>query len=93
MTRKFVVSESYDDEKYSKDCETHELNWFTAESVDCGDRYPVSWNSTSANENEVTDGGFVKDLIHVVATRPTNGRKDDGVVETESVIGDIKEKP
>ena len=88
-----VVSETDNDEKNGEECETHDLDGLSAESVDGGDGDPVTWNGTGANEDEVTNGGSVEDFIHITAARIADSTENDGVVETKTVVGDIEEEP
>lgn len=88
-----VVGKTDDDEDDGEDEETHELDGLAAEGVDGRHGDPVPGDGTGADDDQVTNGGVVKDLVHVVALGVANGRQDDGVVETETVKGDVEEEP
>ena len=52
-----------------EDEETHKLDRLTADGVDSGYSSPVTWNSTSARDYQVSDGLVVEDLVDVAAAR------------------------
>ena len=73
VTQELIVGESDDDEENCEQDETHDLDRFAAESVDGGNADPVSWNGTSAGDDQVTNSGIVVDLVHVVAACVSDG--------------------
>ncbi len=90
-----VVGETHGDEEDGQDTETHELDGLAADGVDGGDRDPVAGDGTSEDDDQVTDGGVVQELVGAVGTAGgvTDGSQDGGVVERETVVGDIEEAP
>jgi len=80
-----VECETDHDEEDREHGEAHELDGLAAEGVDGGDGYPVAGNGTGADEDQISDGVVVEDLIHVLLTTGvTDCGQDDGVVETET---------
>jgi len=88
-----VVTETHDTEDDGEDGETHQLNWLTTDSVDKSDGDPVTWNGTSADNDNVTDSGVVEDLVDVSSTRVADSLKNDSVVEGDTVESNIEEEP
>ena len=90
-----VVGETHGNEEDGQHTETHELNGLAADGVDGGDRDPVAGDGTSEDDDQVTDGGVVQELVGGVGTAGgvTDGSQDGGVVERETVVGDIEEAP
>ena len=64
-----VKRKADDAENDCEDSETHELDRLTAEGVDSGYSGPVTWNSTSACDDQVSDGLVVEDLVDIAAVR------------------------
>lgn len=85
MAGKVLVGESPNDEENGEAHESHKLNWLTPDSVDGGNGHPVTWNSTSTDENAVTSSKVVEDLVNVWSSTVANGGKHSGRVETETV--------
>nr|POE48707.1 hypothetical protein CFP56_38803 [Quercus suber] len=88
-----VVGETHDAEQDGEDGETHQLNRLATDGVDERDGNPVARDGTGTDEDEVTDGNIVVDLVHVVAARIADGREDGGVVETDAVERNVEEEP
>ena len=93
MSAEVVVCETNDAEKDGKDDETHELDGLAAHGVDEGNCDPITWDCTGADEDETADGCFVEDLVHGFPAVVTDRGQDNGVVETQTIESDIKEKP
>jgi len=93
VAREVVVGESDDDEEYGEHGEAHELNGLAANGIDGCNGDPVTGDSTGENENEISNSVLAVDLVHVGSTSPSDGRENDGVVERETIVGDIKEEP
>lgn len=64
-----VIREADDAENDCEDAETHELDRLTADGVDSGYSNPVTWNSTSACDYQVSDSLVVEDLVDIAAAR------------------------
>ena len=88
-----VVSETHNQEQNGQDDETHELDGLSANPVDKSYSDPVTWNSTGANNDHVSNSSTVEDLVDVSTTRVANCGKDNGVVERDTIVSDIKEEP
>jgi len=93
MTRQVVVCKTDDDEENGEYTEAHDLNWLSANGIDSSDRDPVTWDGTSTNQNQITNGRLAEDLIHVGTARPADSRQNDGIIKGETVVGDIEEEP
>ena len=87
------LTEAHDAEHDCQNDKSTELNWFAANSIDSCDRDPVTRDSTSANEDQVTDGDVVEDLVDAVALGVTNRLQDSCVIETDTVESNVKEEP
>jgi len=88
-----VIVETNDDEENGKDTETHELDRLAADRVHGGDGHPVTRNGTSADDDQVSDSGVSEDFVHIVALSISDSAENDGVVETETIEGNIEEEP
>lgn len=64
-----VIREADDAENDCEDAETHELDRLTADGVDSGYSNPVTWNSASACDYQVSDSLVVEDLVDIAAAR------------------------
>ena len=93
MGAKLMIGKTDDAEQYRQYGETHELDWFSADSIDESNCDPIPWNGTSAYDDDVPNSEVVKYMVHVASTRVTNGRQYNSVVETQSIEGDVEEKP
>lgn len=80
-----IVSATDDEENDRQNNETGHLNRLAAESVDSSDGGPVAWDSTGADQNQVSDCVAVKGFIDILASSPADRAEDDGVVETKTV--------
>ena len=89
MFTQVVESEADDDEDDGKENEAHELYGFAADGVDGGNRDPVTWDGSSADDDQVADSGIAEDFIHIITLGIANGCENDRVVESETVEGDI----
>ena len=81
-----VEGKSNSDEEDGEHGEAHELNRLAANEIDSGNGDPVSWNGTSADKNQITDGAVVECLVDGGSVGIANGSQNDTVVETESVF-------
>ena len=88
-----VVCETHDAEEDGEDDETHELNWLATNGVNECDSHPVTWNGTSAHEDDVSDSNVVEEVVCVGLASVANSLENRGVVETDTVEGDIEEEP
>jgi hypothetical protein len=64
-----VKRKADDAENDCEDAETRELDRLTADGVDSGYSSPVTWNSTSACDYQVSDCLVVEDLVDIAAAR------------------------
>ena len=64
-----VKRKADDAENDCEDAETHELDRLTADGVDSGYSKPVTWDSTSARDYQVSDGLVIEDLVDIAAAR------------------------
>ena len=92
-----VVAEAHDTEENCEDDEAHELDGLAAPGVDEEEGSPVAGNETGDDDDEVTDGDVPEVLVdgsgtgeRLVGGTETDGVEDDGVVETETVEGDLR---
>lgn len=88
-----VPSKAQGSEEDCQKCESHDLDGFSANGVDEGDSDPVSRNSTSANEDEVTDSSIVVNVVNILTTSVAELCKNHGVVQTDSIECNIEEEP
>lgn len=88
-----MEGETDDDEEDGEDDEAAELDGFTADSVDCGDGDPVAGDGACTDDNEITNGSVAEDVVDVGATGVADCSEDGGVVETETIEGDVEEEP
>ena len=84
-----LVGESDDAEEDGQHDETHELNRLAADSVDCCDCDPVSGDGTGADDDQVTNSSVAEDMVDVGAAGVSDSGKNDGVVQAETVEGNI----
>lgn len=80
-----VVGEADDDEQDGQHTEAEDLDGLATDGVDGGNSGPVSGDSTSTDQDQVSDSVAVEDLVDVVASSPADSAQDNRVVETESV--------
>lgn len=80
-----LVGETNDDKNNGQDDEADQLDGLAADGVDGGDRHPVAGDGTRTDQDQVTDGVLVEDLVDVLAAAPADSTQDDGVVETKTV--------
>jgi hypothetical protein len=85
MAREMLVSESPDDEENGKANKSHQLDRLTSDGVDSCNSHPVTWNGTSTDENTVTSGQVVEDLVNIWTGTIANGCEYGGRVETKTV--------
>ena len=83
----FVVCKADDDEEDSQHGEAHQLDRFPANGVHSCDSDPVARDGAGADQDEIADGGIVKDLVDGVAFGESNGGQDDGVVKSQTIAG------
>lgn len=88
-----VVGETHDAEEDGQDDEAHELDWLAANSVNESDGHPVTWDGTSADQDDVTNGNVVEELVGVDTLAVTDSLKDGRVVETDTVESNIEQEP
>jgi hypothetical protein len=90
-----VISETHDDEEDGEDGEAHELDGLAADDIDSGHGEPVTGHGTSEHDDQVTDGSIVEVLVGGGSTggRVTDDGQDGGVVERQTVVGNIEEAP
>jgi hypothetical protein len=84
-----AVRKPNDDEDDGQKDEAHQLDGFAADSVDSCNSDPVTGDGTGADDDQVANSRVAEDFINVVALGVTNGLKNDGVVETKAIEGDI----
>ncbi|KAH3662001.1 hypothetical protein OGAPHI_006182 [Ogataea philodendri] len=73
--------------------ETTDLNWLSSNSVHGSNSEPVTWNGTSANQNQVTSSLVVKGMVNVLGRCESDGGKNRCSVKTETVVGNIQHEP
>ena len=63
------------------------MNCLSAEGVEGGDRDPVSGDGAGEDDDQVTDGGVVQDLVGAgsILGRVADGLQNGGVVERKAV--------
>jgi hypothetical protein len=59
VARQLVEAETDGGKEDGEHGETYELNWLAANGVGRGNCDPISWNGTSTDEDEITDGTVV----------------------------------
>lgn len=82
-----MVREANDDEEDSQHGETHQLNGFPADGVHGCNSDPVARDGAGADQDEITDGGVVKDLVDGVAFGESDGAQDDRVIQSQTIAG------
>lgn len=80
---------SNSDEENCEHCEAHELDRLAAEGIDGGHRNPVTRDGTGAYEDDVSNGGSVEDIVHVVTTCVSDSTKDDRVIEAKAIVSNV----
>lgn len=93
MAREMLESKTPDDEKNGKDDETTELDGFAANSINKGNCDPITRNSTCNNKDGVTGSQVVQLVVDGWSTSESDSGKHSGGVQSETVEGNIKEKP
>ena len=88
-----VVSESNDDEEGSEHREAHDLDWLASPNIEKSDRRPVTWKGTGTDQDQVTDSSLVVSLVDGIAASEADSSENNGVVERETVVSDIKQEP
>lgn len=88
-----VVGETHDAEEDGEDDEAYKLDWLTADGVDECDGHPVTWNGTSANQDDVTNSNVVEELVGVGALAVADSLEDGRVVETNTVESNVEQEP
>ena len=88
-----VVTETHDAEDDGEQDETHELDGLATDGVDKRNSDPVTGDGTSTDDDDVTNGSAVENLVHVGATAVANSGENDRAVETETVVGNVEEEP
>lgn len=93
--RELVVSKTHNDEKNGKNAEAHQLDSLSADSINSRDGNPVSRNSTSEHNNDVTNSGVVQVLVDVVGIlgRVTNDLENGTVVQRKTIKGHVESEP
>lgn len=84
-SRKFVVCEAHDAEDDGENDEATNLDGFATNGIDESNSNPVSWNSTGADDDQVTDGDVVQDMVDVGSSSIADLLQDDGVVEGDTI--------
>ena len=84
-----VVGEADDAEEDGEHGKTHELDGLASDRVHRGDGDPVTGNGTGADDDDVTDSGVVEKLVDIGSGGVSDGRENDGVVERQTVEGDL----
>lgn len=69
------------------------MDGFAAHSVDGGNRDPVTGDGAGADNDQVANGGVAEDAVDVVTLGVADCAQDDGIIETETVKGDVEEEP
>lgn len=90
-----VVGETHDDEEDGQDGETTHLNGLAAESVNGSDGNPVSGDGTGKDNDNVADGSVVQEVVDigVALGGVANDLEDGGVVQGETVEGNVEAEP
>lgn len=93
--REVLVGEAHDHEEDGEDAEAHELDRLAADDVDGKDGDPVTRDGAGKDDDHVADGGIVEDLVRVLGTGGgvADDVQDGGVVERDTVVGDVEEAP
>jgi hypothetical protein len=91
------VGETHDSEQDGQDDETAELDGLAANGVNGSNRDPVSRDGTGQNDNQVTNGGVVEELVDVADGLAAGGETNDlenlSIVQGETVESDIQAEP
>lgn len=80
-----VVGKADDDEENGEDGETHQLDGLAANGVDGSNGHPVTGNSTSTDQDQVTNSVTTQGLVDVGTASPADSTENDRVVETKTV--------
>lgn len=88
-----VISETDDDEDNGQNSETHKLNGLATDGIDSSNCNPVARDGAGTGDDQVANCSVVKDFVDVVTLGISDGSQNDGIVQTETVVGDIEEKP
>jgi hypothetical protein len=89
-----VVREAHTDKSACEHAEAEKLDGLASPRVDEGKGDPVPGNETSDGEDQVTDGNVVQVVEDLLGSggfggSETDGRQDDGGVETKTVEGNL----
>jgi len=88
-----VPGESNNTEDDCEHEETHKLDRLASDGIAKGNGEPVSRDGTSADDDQVTDGVVVQDLVDAASTGVVDGSQNDGGVKRQSVESNIEEEP
>lgn len=88
-----MIAETHDAEQDGQDDEPAHLNRLATKSIHSGCGDPVARNGACADEDEIADGDVVEDAVNAVAFGISDSLQDRCVVETDTIEGDVKEKP
>ena len=87
------LTETHDTEHDGQNDETTELNRLAADSINGCNGDPVTGDSASADQDQVTDRDVIEDLVNGVTLGVADLLQNGGVVETDTVESDIEEEP
>lgn len=89
-----VVGETQDTEKDAGHDETNDLDLDTAETLNGEDGDPVTGDGTQENNDDLTNSGVPDGLESITLDgREVDRGQNEGVVETNTVEGDIESEP
>lgn len=88
-----VEGEANSEEESSQNCETHQLDWLSADGIDSEDGDPITRNSTGTNQDQVTDSIIAELLVDLGTLGVSDSLQNNGVVEAQTIKGHIKEQP
>lgn len=89
-----MVGESEDAEEDAGHDETDDLDADTAEALDGEDGDPVTGDGTEEDDDDLADGGVpAGGPVVTLDTGKVDGRQDEGVVQTNTIEGNIESEP
>lgn len=88
-----VESKTNDNEENGEDNETTKLNRLSSNCIDSRHGHPVTWNSSSTNQNQITNGCISENVVDIWTSSIANGCQNGSIVQTKTIESDVKEEP
>jgi hypothetical protein len=79
VTRKFSVCKAEDAEEDGRNGEAHQLDRFAIGDINCSNCYPVPRNCASQDNDQVSDGGIHRLLVHGRSATEADSCEDNGL--------------